>query len=563
MSASENLGAMLQKLMDIPRETEWVEFKEAKYNFDFDDLGKYFSALSNAANLAGQPAGWLVFGVTDSLPRRVVGSNYRLQQPGLERLKNAIAKSTNHQTTFRAIHELYPEGKRVVLFEIPQAARGIPTTWKGIAYGRIHESLGPLTLQKIDQIRGQATIEDWSAQVCEGATMNDLDPAAIAFGRDQYKKKNPNLAVEMDGWDDLTFLRKAKLCISDRPTRAAIILLGRSESAPLLSPAAVRISWLLRDDKAQEKDYQHFGTPFILAVQNVFARIRNITYRYLPDASLFPTEITQYDSWVIREVLHNCIAHQDYTRGGHINIVEEPDSLLFTNLGDFLPGTVEEVIRRDAPPDLYRNRFLAEAMVNLNMIDTIGSGIKRMFTKQRDRYFPLPDYDLSQPGRVEVRIIGKVIDERYTRVLMQKTDLHLEDVIALDKVQKGRPITDEEFRSLKKKRLVEGRRPNLFVSAKVAAATDTRADYIRKRAFDKQHYMKMIKDYLEKFTVASRSDFDKLLIDKLSDALNAEQKRIYISNLLQEMRRNKIIRPKGGKRGRGAQWELYKSSSDG
>jgi ATP-dependent DNA helicase RecG len=206
---------------------------------------------------------------------------------------------------------------------------------------------------------------------------------------------------------------------------------------------------------------------------------------------------------------------------------------------------------------------LAEAMVNLNMIDTIGSGIKRMFTKQRDRYFPLPDYDLSQPGRVEVRIIGKVIDERYTRVLMQKTDLHLEDVIALDKVQKGRPITDEEFRSLKKKRLVEGRRPNLFVSAKVAAATDTRADYIRKRAFDKQHYMKMIKDYLEKFTVANRSDFDKLLLDKLSDALNAEQKRIYISNLLQEMRRNKIIRPKGGKRGRGAQWELYKSSSDG
>ena len=165
----------------------------------------------------------------------------------------------------------------------------------------------------------------------------------------------------------------------------------------------------------------------ILAVDQVFARIRNLKYRYLPDASLFPTEITQYDPWVIRETPHNCIAHQDYSQGGRINVVEEPESLFFTNLGDFIPGSVEEVIRRDAPPELYRNRFLAEAMVNLNMIDTIGSGIKRMFTKQRQRYFPLPDYDLSEPGRVKVRIIGKLIDEKYTRMLMQRTDLDLMD----------------------------------------------------------------------------------------------------------------------------------------
>jgi ATP-dependent DNA helicase RecG len=239
-------------------------------------------------------------------------------------------------------------------------------------------------------------------------------------------------------------------------------------------------------------------------------------------------------------------------------VVEEPDSLLFTNLGDFLPGSVDEVIRRDAPPEFYRNRFLAEAMVNLNMIDTIGSGIKRMFTKQRDRNFPMPEYDLSEPGRVKVRIIGKVIDERYSRMLMQRTDLDLFEVIALDKVQKGKPVTDEEFKMLKKRGLIEGRRPNLFVSAEVAAATETQADYIRKRAFDKQHYMKMIESYLKKFEVATRADLDKLILEKVSDALTSEQKNNLVTNLLQEMRRDNKIQTVGSKRGRYAKWALYK-----
>jgi len=90
-----------------------------------------------------------------------------------------------------------------------------------------------------------------------------------------------------------------------------------------------------------EKDYQHFGPPLILAVEQVFSNIRNLTYRYMADNRLFPTETTQYDKWVIRETLHNAIAHQDYTKGGRINVVEEAESLLFTNVGEFIPGSVE------------------------------------------------------------------------------------------------------------------------------------------------------------------------------------------------------------------------------
>lgn len=68
-----DLQAKLDGLLKLPAETEWVESREARPNFDSDDLGKYFSALSNEANLKGETAGWLVFGVQDQ-PPKVVGA---------------------------------------------------------------------------------------------------------------------------------------------------------------------------------------------------------------------------------------------------------------------------------------------------------------------------------------------------------------------------------------------------------------------------------------------------------------------------------------------------------
>ncbi len=557
----EDLGAQLRKMMDLPAETEWIEFKEAKTNFDFDDVGRYFSALSNEANLYGQPAGWLLFGVTDKVPRKIVGSNYRLTPPGLDRLKAQIAQYTNHRMTFAGVHELTVEGKRVVMFEIPAATRGIPTTWKGIAYGRVHDSLGPLALHEIEEIRRQAPLDDWSAKVCEGATLADLDPEAITFARAEYKKKHQHLAGEVDEWDNASFLARAKVCSQGRITNAAIILLGKSEAAHLLAPAIAHITWVLRDEDEVEIDYAHFGLPLILAVDRVFSKVRNLTVRYISRETLFPLEVTQYDPWVIREALHNCIVHQDYLQSARITVTERPGSLMFTNRGEFIPGTVRSVIERDTPPDRYRNPFLANAMVELNMIDTIGSGIRRMFRRQRDRNFPMPDYDLDEVGVVRVTIPGRVIDERYTRMLIERKDLTLADVIALDKVQKGYPVTTEERNTLRKKKLIEGRYPNLYVSESVAAETDTRADYIRKRSFDKAYFKDLIVAYLRTYHEAKRAEIEILLLDKISDALSEEQKRQFIKSLLKEMRKEGTIMTTG--KTRSAKWVLTPPSQNG
>lgn len=550
-----NLIEVLHDLMTLPTETEWVEFKEAQTTFDFEQIGRYVSALSNEANLNGKPEGWLIFGVTDKPPRKIVGTHFYETPPGLDKLKYKISLQTNHQLTFFSVDELaLPEG-RVVMFKIPPATRGIPTEWKGRVYGRVHDSLEPLALSEIERIRDQSASLDWSAGICEGATITELDPDALKFAREEYKKKFPNLTQEVDTWDDAEFLNRTKISIDGKITNAAIVLLGRSESGHFISPAIAQITWILKDDTGIEKDYAHFGVPLILAVNAVFRRIRNLTYRHISDETLFPLEIMQYDPWVIRETLHNCIAHQDYSQGARISVIERSDSLLFTNRGEFLPGTVESVLVHDAPPDQYRNPFLATAMVNLNMIDTIGSGIKRMFRLQRERFFPMPDYDLTESGKVAVKITGKVIDPKYTRMLIKRKDLDMLDVIALDKVQKGHRLSESEFASLKSKNLVEGRRPNLYVSEIVAAETDTRVEYIRKRSFDKQHFKDMIIEYLKKFHEADRKTIENLLLDKVSDALTQEQKQLFIKNLLQDLRKEGLIQTSGSKTF-GAKWIL-------
>jgi len=530
---------LLNQLCSLPYETEWLEFKEAKNNFDFNKLGKYFSALSNEANLKEKPCGWLIFGIKDKT-REIIGTEYRSNKKDLDSLKEEIAKKTNNRATFLEIYELnLPEG-RVLMFKIPAASKGIPTSWEGHFYGREGESLNALNLQEIEQIRGQVQQADWSAQICEGATIKDLDDAAIDKARDEFKKKFPNFASEVDSWNNITFLNKAKLTIQGKITNTAIILLGKGESEYFISPSIARISWILKDEKNFAKDYEHFGPPLILNTVAISAKIRNLKYRYLPDNTLFPIEITQYENWVIRECLHNCIAHQDYTKQSKITVVEKPDELIFSNAGRFLPGSVEAVIEQDAPPKYYRNQFLANAMFLLNMIDTIGGGIKKMFLLHRNRNFPLPTFKLDIPDEVTVRIIGKLIDENYTRLLMQHTDLDLKTVILLDKVQKKMPISKDELKILKKQNLVEGRYPNIYIAAKIVPGMAEETKRIKTNAFDDAQYKQIIIEFIEKHGSASRKDIDALLMDKLSETLDARQKKKKITNLLYQMSKKEL-----------------------
>ena len=537
--------ALIDRLRALPTETEWFELKRNRY--EPQQLGEYLSALANAACLAGQPRGYLVFGIDDAT-HDVVGTDfdpYATKAKGNQDLLPWLAAGLRPNTGFEPHVVAHPDG-RVVLFEIGPA-NGEPVGFYGTPYIRVGTSKTELGKHP-EKARGLWTRgSDWSAEVCATASLADLDPDAVAKAREQFVVKHPGQAATVTGWDDTTFLNKARVLKQGAVTNAALLLLGRPESATLLSPAVAKISWILKDASNRELDYEHFGPPFLLAGDRLLRRIRNLIVRALPSGTLFPQEIAQYDPWVIREALHNAVAHQDYRRHGRITVVEFPDRVLVTNVGDFLPGDVETVIRQDAPQALYRNPFLADAMVELNLIDTQGGGIKRMFETQRRRWFPLPDYDLSAPGQVAVSLSGRILDERYTRLLMERTDLDLGQVMLLDRVQKGQRIDRDEHRLLKSSGLVEGRYPNVIVASAVARAAGEAGRHIRERGFDKRYYLDLILALVREHQPVDRKDVDQLLLTKLPDRLSQEQKLRKVHNLLQELRRSGLIDNRGSR----------------
>ncbi len=533
-------------------ENEVVEFKQAGNDYDTHKIGQYFSALSNEANLRGLERAWLIFGV-DNKARAVIGTGYRDESERLHSLKQQVAQSTEPGITFRDIHELQHADGRVLLLEIPAAPRGIPIAWKGHYYARAGESLVPLGLDKQDEIRQQTLAQDWSAQLLPAASLADLDETALARAREAFARKYTNRfgGEEVTGWPLRTFLDRARITLNGQITRTALLLLGKPEAVWHLSPHPAQMTWKL---EGAERAYQHFAPPFLLATTQLYQRIRNIQLRLLPQDELLPIEVSKYDQKIVLEALHNCIAHQDYTRNGRVVVIEQPDRLVFENEGSFFEGAPGDYLEGNRIPRRYRNPFLAQAMAELNMIDTMGYGIHDMFARQARRYLPMPDYDLGEPGAVKLTLYGGVVDPAYSRLLIQKTDLPLADVLALDRVQKKLPIPDEAVTRLKRAGLIEGRKPRFHVSAQVAKATGSMADYIRTRAQDDAFYAKLVTDYLQQSGHASRADIDKLLLDKLSDALSDEQKVKKISNLLTKLRRQGVIF-NAGSRGKPA-WML-------
>ena len=531
----KQLSQYLHRLCPIENERcEWKEFKKLKHAVSGkkgEDIISYISAL---ANMEG---GYLVIGVKDKTLGVVGIQDFHDYTP--ENIcQRILGKCPNLDSENLSVEELTTSntGKTVWIFRVPRHQPRLPVYAHDKAWQRIGDSLVLLRSERLESILAETLMDvDWSSKIVDGATLADLDPAAISKAREKFTEKNQNttFATKIGGWDDLTLLDKAKITIKGQVTRAALLLLGKSEASHLLLPNPAQITWKL---EPEERAYEHFSPPFLLTTSALLQRIRNIRYKIFPDNYLLATEVNKYDTRVILEALHNCIAHQDYTANARIITVEKVDRLLFENSGNFFDGRPEDYYTGERTPRHYRNPWLAQAMVNLDMIDTVGHGIHSMLLAQRRRFFPLPDYSKSRATRVVLEIYGHLIDENYTKLLLECQDLSLTSVIGLDRVQKKQPITDTAAAALRRQGLIEGRKPNYFVSARIAAATATETDHTRSKGLAKPQLKEFVLQHLRQFGPAPRNKLEKLLFDMLPVGLTAEKKRNKVKNLLTEMR---------------------------
>jgi ATP-dependent DNA helicase RecG len=519
-----------------PRENEkceWKEFKSLKSAVSGragDDVISYISAI---ANMQG---GNLVIGIQDQT-HAIVGIQ-EFADYTIENIKyRVIGNCSNLNADIFQVEQFISSNtnKVVWVFHIPKHQFRLPVYAHKKTWQRIDDNLVEMTKARLDAILEQVQVnEDWSKEIIAEATLEDLDLEAIKKARVEFKKRNPKYSAEVDNWNDSDFLNKAKLTIKGKITRTALILLGNDESEHYLG-SSVKIRWNLKTIDNQDKDFEIYSIPFILSVDEVYKKIRNLKYRYLRDGTLFPDEVLRYEPFIIRESLNNAIAHQDYSKGARINVVEfEDDHLVFSNYGSFLPKSVEDVVLNDTPEEVYRNPFLVEAMKNLDMIETQGGGIRKIFNFQKQRFFPLPDYNFDD-SKVKVTITGKILDENFAKILIKNSNLGLDEIILLDKVQKHKEISENEFKHLKKLKCVEGRRPNIYLSYKIIESTNDeglKVEYLANRSFDDSHFKDMILEYLRKFGKTKRDKIENLIIPKLSAVLTEEKKKKKVANFL-------------------------------
>lgn len=541
-------------LREFPQENaccEWKEMKNLKNSFAGDEKNDVISYVSAIANMEG---GHLVIGVQDKT-LEIVGTDLsRFNLNAQSAVWKLLEHCTNLSSEGLSIDEYTTEDtyKTVWIIHIPKHLPRRPVYAHKKAWQRVEDSLVEMTQERLAAILEEPIFDakDWSAEIVPNATLADLDELAVAKARVMFKKVHASKipAEEIDTWTVEELLCNSGIMTDGKLTRASIILLGKPVSVFKLRPAVIEVTWTLRDERQEVIDYEHFTAPFILTVDQILGKIRNLTMRELPGGTLFPETMKQYDDYTIREALHNAIAHQDYTLQQRINFVENPGFLYYANGGSFIPGTLQKALATKGPQRHFRNECLCRAMVNFNMIDTVSRGIKKMFNEQWRRHFPMPDYEIDAINKeVGVKIYGNTINEKYTKLLKENKTLTLEDCILLDAVQKGHRIAEDDVLALLDRGLLEGDTSEYIISLDIAKKTKQLPDYTRNRGLDKAKLQQMILQYLQNAgsVGAKRDAIFEYLKEVLPKTKTQEQQERMVGNILAEMKEVDIIMTKG------------------
>lgn len=538
-------------LREYPQENvrcEWKEFKNLKNSFCGDEKDDVISYVSAIANMEG---GHLVIGVHDN-SLEIVGTdtyNYDHQKAILRLTERCVNLSTEGLEIEEFITD--DTNRKVWVIHIPKHLPKRPVFAHNKAWQRIEDSLTEMTAERMSAILDEPVFSytDWSAQIVPDVTIDNLDEVAIAKARKMFKKVHSRIPeAEVNAWSVETFLSKCGIMKNGGITRAAIILLGKYESAFKLRPAVAQVTWTRRDEKKDVVDYEHFTVPFILTVDEILSRIENLTMREMPGGTLFPDTMKHYDDYTIREALHNCLAHQDYTMQQRINFVENPTYLFYSNAGNFIPGTLENALTNEEPQAYFRNECLCKAMVDFNMIDTVSRGIKKMFNEQWRRHFPMPDYEIDAKNKkVSVRIYGNEINEQYTNLLKTNNSLTLWDCISLDAIQKGRTIHEDVAQDLLNRGLIEGEAPNYTISLGVAKATRQLQGYTKQKGLDKEKIKQMVLQYLKNAGPdgAKRDNIYEYVKDVMPQVKTREQQLRILGDILNALSVDKLIYANG------------------
>lgn len=536
----------IEKLKNCRESEDHVEFKRGEHgNVAYDGGTKAKMSdrrrciLGYVVALCNERGGTIVIGMEDAYPHKVIGT--KQNENSLGELEANIYRDTDIRPVVYELfeNEATKEG-RVVVIEVPSRPSGKVYRFEDVALMRVGEELKPMSDDYYRKIM-QEQEPDFSRQICDGATLDDLDDEAIRIMREKYAAKQKNerfLALEKE-----QILTDLELVVGGRVTNGAIILVGKEASLRRLLPqSAVMLEYRGSESQIHFDNRIEYRKPFYLMIDELWhdINLRNGSFPVREGPYIF--NVPYFNEDVIREAVNNAIAHRDYRCASETLIKLYPQSMTIVNAGGFPHGvTLENLLTVPSTP---RNRLLADVLSKTGIVERSGQGVDKIFYNTLVEGKQAPDYSNSDDFKVELTLQATLKDrgfalfvESVQQTLPDEQKLSVFEIITLTKIRDGKKFSEQDKQTVKKlleRKLVEKRgqtkgRFYILCRSYYEFTGDT-ATYSAKSDWDLGQMLTLITPYLMKYKMAKMGDFVKLL----DSHMTRRQIRIYVQKLVEQ-----------------------------
>lgn len=512
------------------RESEdHVEFKRCQQgNLSFNGSDKQKPSdrrkciLGYVVALANANGGYLVLGMEDAFPHKVVGTS---------QCKNALGKLENE--IYKALqipvdaYELFDEqNNRVVVVEIPRHPVGKALRFEDVPLWRSGEELIPMPDKVLFSIL-QETDPDYSQAICEGVTIDDLDKEAIDILKEKYARKQNN--PTFTSLSDRQALSDLKLIEGNKVTNAAVLLVGKAEIIQQNFPQA-KVQHEFRTTEGQERFDKRlsFVAPFYILIDQLWKAVNDRNGSVPVQEGAYMFDIPFFNEEVIREVINNAFAHRDYRLASEIVIKQYPTKLSVISPGGFPIGvTLENILTVSSTP---RNRLLADVLAATGIVERSGQGMDVIFRLTLSEGKQTPDYSKTNDYQVTAILSATVKNPGFAlfiksiqQELPENQKLSVFDVLTFCAIREGKQPKDKEIAKrlysmgyLEKRGKTSAIR--YILPRRYYELTGNQSEYSELTDWDDEQIWSVLFRYLKKYGTAKKTDIAKLIGQHISDS---------------------------------------------
>lgn len=522
-----------EKLLNSNKETEHLEFKEARNSYNFEkgihSLCGYFVALAN------EKGGKMILGVSDKFPRKVVGTS---AFNNVGKLKKSLFDKFNYKIE---IEEFYYNDSRILIIYVPSRPIGRWLEFEGRALMRIGDSLVNMSSDQQRKIINEE-YEDYSSKIIEGASLLDLSIDAINELRKLLRQSN-RVDKDISLFNDKQLLIDLRLIKNTKITLAALVLLGKEGSLKKFLPnVEIRFGYRISEQEIRNQDSKIYSEGYLIFYDEIWEKIdsRNLSL-HIPEG-LRLLEKKAFNEETIREAINNAIIHRDYSQPGTILIIQTQDKIEITSPGGLLEGiTIENMIDETET----RNKLIADVLYKCGFVEQFGNGVNLMVANQLALGKSLPDYNKTTDHKVVLKIDGTIKDlefARYVHRVAEKKEKQLNDkeLLVLNKIKNNKKIESREIaRGLRDLGLIEYLGGGKYILSKeYYKKMDKKGEYTRRKGLDKEtnkelilsHLRRWGKGYMKEFLEALRYAVPKYTINNYLSELKEEGKIELVGN---------------------------------